>query len=97
VVSFETIEHLASPEKALKCFRDSENLILSTPNSEKFPFRPDSYKGDRFPHLRHYTAKELEELLNSTGWKVTEKHCQIEKLSPVTLGVGGMFHVWVCK
>lgn len=97
VVSFETIEHLKAPELALRHFRESINLIVSTPNAERYPFRPESYAGDRFPHIRHYTDSELESLLNSTGWKVVEKHCQIEKRSEVTSGGGGMFHVWVCR
>lgn len=97
VVSFETIEHLKNPEKALKCFRESKNLLISTPNSERFIFDPKSYSGDKYPHLRHYSSKELEELLNSTGWEVVEKRCQIEKTSQVTLGGGGKFHVWACK
>src|SRR5690349_23853340 len=64
VVSFETIEHLPNPLEALKRFRESGvNLICSTPNQEKYPFDPKKFVGETYPHLRHYTPKELEELL----------------------------------
>jgi 2-polyprenyl-3-methyl-5-hydroxy-6-metoxy-1,4-benzoquinol methylase len=96
VVSFETIEHLPEPEKALKLFRRCKRLIVSTPNQSHYPFDPAKFAGDRFPHVRHYTPAELDELLRSCGWKVLERHCQVGKKSNVTRGTEGMFIVYVC-
>ena len=68
VVSLETLEHLPDPEPALRNFRKiSENLIVSTPNETKYPFKPENYEGDTFPHIRHYTPDELTDLLKRTG------------------------------
>lgn len=96
VVSFETLEHLPEPLPALKAFRDSENLIISTPNELRYKFRPESYEGNKFPHIRHYTPTELENLLEEAGWKPVERRGQDTKRSEVAFGEG-MFLVWVCK
>ena len=96
VVSFETLEHLPEPEEALRAFRESENLIISTPNEVLYPFKSEKYEGAEYPHIRHYTPEELDALLKKTGWNVVERHCQTKKRSPVTLGTG-VFLVWVCR
>jgi 2-polyprenyl-3-methyl-5-hydroxy-6-metoxy-1,4-benzoquinol methylase len=95
VVSFETVEHLEYPELALCGFRTSEKLIISTPNELQFPFKPEDHQG-QYPHKRHYTPKQFESLLNTTGWTVKEKLGQKTKVSPVTR-CEGMFLVWVCE
>lgn len=98
VVSLETIEHIPWPESVLGAFlRAAPNLVVSTPNQERYPFNPASYKGDEYPHLRHYTPKEFDELLNKAGWKVVSRHRQINKQDPVTEGTDGKFMVYVCK
>ena len=97
VVSLETIEHLPNPEAALKNFRASKNLVVSTPNEERYPFNPDKFRGDRFPHLRHYTPEGFETLLKDAGWEVVGKFCQRQKTSPVELGTDGMFLVYLCR
>ena len=97
VVSLETVEHLPNPEKALACFRGSRRLVVSSPNEERYPFKPESYKGDRFPHLRHYGPDELEALLTDAGWKVAGRFCQVEKVGPVVPGTDGKFLVYVCQ
>lgn len=98
VVSLETLEHLPDPLRALKNFRKvSGNLIVSTPNENHFKFKPENYVGDQFPHLRHYTPQELEELLDKAGWEVIEKHCQIDKKARVTPGTEGYFLVFLCR
>lgn len=98
VVSLETLEHLPEPLAALENFRRiSEHLIVSTPNEVKYPFRPESYEGDQFPHLRHYTPAQLDEILERAGWEVVEKHCQVQKKSEVTPGTGGMFLIYICR
>ncbi len=96
VVSLETIEHLPEPEKALKAFRESENLIISTPCEYLNKFRPEKWEGTKYPHLKHYTPNEFQELLESTGWKVMEKWGQKGKRSEVERGAG-MFMVWICR
>jgi SAM-dependent methyltransferase len=96
VVSLETIEHLPYPNLALAGFRASDNLIVSTPNELEFPFRPEDHVDSNYPHLRHYTPDEFEELLTSTGWKVVEKMGQKTKESKVSRGTG-KFLVWVCS
>lgn len=97
IVSLETIEHLPEPGRALKIFRYHGNhLIISSPNQLFYPFNPAKFEGDRFPHLRHYTPKEFEDLLNEAGWKVVSKHCQRMKITPVVDGVDGMFQIFVC-
>lgn len=98
IVSLETIEHLVEAEKALRIFRQhGSHLIASTPNQLFYPFNPKKFEGDRFPHVRHYTPKELEELLNSAGWKVIGWGCQPLKVSPVVSGTDGMFQIAVCE
>jgi len=96
IVSLETIEHLPSPGLVLDNFRPAENLIISTPNQEEFPFVPEDHKDSTYPHLRHYTPDQFETLLNDHGWTVVEKWGQKTKISPVTRGAG-KFLVWVCK
>jgi len=96
VVSFETIEHVPDPKAALEAFRDSERLIISSPNEELYPFKPSQYAGSKYPHLRHYTEDEFEELLNSTGWGVLEKWGQPNKCS-VVKPLHGKFMVWICE
>jgi len=96
VVSLETIEHLPKPHLALCSFRESDNLIVSTPNELEFPFKPEDHKDSEYPHLRHYTPDEFEELLNLAGWNVVEKLGQKTKTSPVSRGTG-KFLVWVCE
>jgi hypothetical protein len=97
VVSFETLEHLPDPVPALVKFRESKHLIISTPNQENYPFRPESYEGDRFPHVKHYMPLELDELLKNNNWEVIERFCQPKKTSPVVEGTDGMFLIYVCR
>lgn len=97
VVSFETIEHIADPDGALKNFRkEAQNLIISSPNQEHNKFKVENTQGAKYPHLRHYTPDEFEKLLNLNGWKVTEKWGQTKKKSEVSRGTGP-FMVWICE
>ena len=96
IVSFETLEHLESPVVPLRQFRRSPLLIASVPNERQFPFDAAKFAGDKYPHKRHYTPKEFDELLNSAGWEVVERHCQRTKHSDVERGTDGMFLVYVC-
>lgn len=96
VVSFETLEHLKEPELALKCFRDSRRLIVSTPNELYYPFDPKKFEGDKYPHVKHHTPAELDKLLASCGWHVYARFCQQEKTGPVVEGTNGKFLVYCC-
>ena len=97
-VSFETVEHICYPLEFLKRMRAScGNLILSTPNEEVYPFNPEKFKGDSYPHLRHYTPKELDHLVADAGFEVLERFCQPQKVSDVTPGTKGFFMVYVCR
>lgn len=96
VVSFETLEHIPDPLRMLKNFRKSRRLIVSTPNEEHYPFDPDKFAGDRFPHLRHWTPDELEKLLEDAGWDVYARFCQPRKVSKCIPGTEGMFLVYCC-
>lgn len=97
VVSFETIEHIRNPVKALKAFRErAEKIIVSSPNSEHYPFKAESYKDDDYPHLRHYSPAEFENLLVSCGWEVAERYGQATKIKVVDKREGP-FQILVCK
>jgi 2-polyprenyl-3-methyl-5-hydroxy-6-metoxy-1,4-benzoquinol methylase len=98
VVSLETIEHVPDPVRALRNFRVAgSNLIISTPNEEFYPFDPEKFMGDKFPHLRHYTPEGFEWLLKDTGWEVLARFCQRQKTSHVERGTDGMFLVYLCR
>lgn len=97
VVSLETIEHLPHPELALRQFRKARRLVASTPNELNYPFHPEKFAGDRFPHQRHYAPLEFERLLKDNGWTVRFQFCQIEKHTPVVPGTDGKFLVFVCE
>lgn len=100
ITSFETIEHLEEPLKALKLFRDSLDgyLFVSVPNEIEYPFCADTFSGDAYPHRRHYTPDELDELLKSADFTVLERYCQKNKRpGEVEAGVEGKFLVYVCR
>lgn len=91
VVAFEVLEHLEEPEKALRNFRRmAETLYVSVPNETVFPYR--NYKF----HHRHYTAEQLEDLLNRNGWQVHEWWGQTGPHSAVERNRNGRTLVAVC-
>lgn len=98
VISFETLEHLPDPATALKHFWASlekdGKLFCSVPNEEKMPFRAESFAGDRYPHQRHYTPAEFEELLSTAGFEVIHRGTQLSKTGTVVNGSGGIFLVY---
>lgn len=92
VVAFEVLEHLPEPEKALRNFRRmAEWLYVSVPNETVFPFK--NYKF----HHRHYTAEQLEDLLNRCGWEVQEWWGQTGPHSEVERNRNGRTLVAVCR
>ena len=96
VVSFETLEHLKNPLEALKNF-EAPLLWCSVPNEEKYPFSPEKFKDDDYPHQRHYTPKEFEKLLNDGGFEVFERYTQKDKQGDITKGTDGLFLVYGCR
>lgn len=93
VVSFETLEHLENPKEALKNF-EAPILWSSVPNEERYPFDPEKFKDDAYPHKRHYTPKEFESLLNDGGFEVFERYCQKDKQGDVIKGTDGIFLIY---
>ena len=97
VVSFETIEHLPSPEKFLinvhNSLKKEGKFICSTPNEKIMPFRSTT-----FPyHIKHFTEIELESLLNDHGFAVEKWFCQNDRKSlEVEKGSEGLFMIAVC-
>jgi SAM-dependent methyltransferase len=99
VVSIETIEHLKDPSKALQAFRRAcvGIFIASVPNEENYPFKAENFASDEWPHYRHYTPQEFEELLAKHDFTVKERFCQISKSKPwMRIGTDGLFLVYVC-
>lgn len=95
VVTFETLEHLANPQAVLAL--EAPFLIGSVPNENQYPFSEERFDGDEYPHLRHYTPMQFQELLEDKGWTVAEKFCQVDKLSKVEKGTDGMFLIYIAK
>jgi 2-polyprenyl-3-methyl-5-hydroxy-6-metoxy-1,4-benzoquinol methylase len=98
VVSFETIEHIAQPERAVAAFRKcAERLMISTPNEIVRPWYPwDHFKSD-YPHLRHFSPKDFTELLEAGGWEVVARYTQAGKRNPVTRGNDGDVLIYICE
>jgi len=99
IVSFETIEHVQDDKSLIKLFRKiGKHLICSVPNQDLYPFDPEIFRNDEYPHLRHYTPQEFETLLTDAGWEVTGRYCQKDKRNPVIReGVDGRFMVFTAK
>ena len=95
-ISFETIEHLKDPSKFL-CNLDVRELICSVPNQDRYPFDPEKFKHDDYPHQRHYTPREFESLLYDCGFLVRDKWCQKDKNGDIENGSDGMFMIYLCE
>lgn len=97
VVSFETLEHLETPQVALEGFWGiSKRMICSVPNEVHYRFKKEKFWRDKYPHRRHYTPLEFDELLGCSGWNVIGRFCQETKISPVIPGVWGIFLIYEC-
>lgn len=93
IVTFETLEHLDRPEILLANLK-GKGLVASVPNEEVMPFRAEHFAGDAYPHRRHYTPKEFDELLESTGHKVLRRYSQKDKRGEIEEGTDGMFLIY---
>lgn len=100
IVSFETLEHLDDAPKAVRLFRESATddgmLIASVPNQEITPFDPLKFAGDKYPHQRHYTPAEFDELLFRGGWKVIHRGTQ-GRTTTVKNGTDSKFLVYTAE
>lgn len=97
LVSIETLEHLARPRDLLEAVR-APLLIASVPNENAYPFDPELFKGDAYPHQRHYTPEQFEDLLGSCGYRVKERFHQQNKMEcDVIPGTVGRFLVYCCE
>ena len=96
LVTFETLEHLKNPVEFLSKV-DCGMVIASVPNQERYPFDPEKFKDDDYPHLRHYTPREFESLLYESGYVVKEKWCQKDKVGIITPGTDGMFLIYIAE
>lgn len=96
IVTFETLEHVRDPEVVLANVR-APLLIASVPNEEVFKFASERFVGDEYPHLRHYTPAEFEDLLNRMGYEVQERLCQKDKQGKITPGTDGRFLIYVAN
>jgi len=100
IASFETLEHLKEPEKMLRWFRKilKGRLFVSSPNEEFCKFIAEDFLNDKYPHHRHYTPKELEDLLNSEGFKVVGAFNQKDKReAEVRPGPDGRYMLFECE
>lgn len=89
IVTLETLEHLSTPEVVLNL--EAPLVIASVPNEDCYPFDPQRFSGDDYPHLRHYRPQEFEILLRSCGLTVSEWYCQKSKDGDITKGTDGKF------
>lgn len=96
MVSFETLEHLPDPLILLRNVK-AQVLVASVPNEERYPFKKENFEGESFPHLRHYTPAQFEDLLVSGGYKVANMLCQKDKLGTIYPGTDGMFLIAIAK
>jgi 2-polyprenyl-3-methyl-5-hydroxy-6-metoxy-1,4-benzoquinol methylase len=96
LVTFETLEHLPDPSILLRNVK-AKVLIASVPNEERYPFKKENFEGETYPHLRHYTPKEFEGLLNDSGYQVKAMLCQKDKLGYVYPGTDGLFLIAICQ
>lgn len=76
LVSFETIEHIKTPEVFIKNI-GAKNILCSVPNEDVFKFNPRRH----IFHVKHYTVKELETLLTKCGYRITNMYYQEHKNS----------------
>lgn len=98
IVSFETLEHLPEPKSVLEAFRRclSGYFVASVPNENLYPFNPEVFKEDEYPHIRHYKPEEFDALFKDSGFEVVSRWCQESKQHPeIKAGTDGRFLIYV--
>jgi 2-polyprenyl-3-methyl-5-hydroxy-6-metoxy-1,4-benzoquinol methylase len=88
----DVLEHLTEPKKALdklkKCLKNDGNMIVSMPNIRHYSaFKQIYLKGDfryqesgifDYTHMRFYCKKNIQELLEGSGYKVLKRESSIK-------------------
>lgn len=97
-VSFETIEHLPDAPHFLSrlhnVLRPDGLLVCSVPNEQRLPFDAKRFKY----HVRHYTPREMEQLLTGAGFVVEQRHTQPDAHSrEIRADWDGQYNIAVCR
>lgn len=91
IVAFEVVEHLIEPRlflmRAFDALKPGGRIFVSVPNEK---FIPHTVNLNPF-HLKHYTAKEIRDLLLECGFEVKEVASQNTK--EITEGESGRFMI----
>ena len=100
ITCFEVLEHLPHPDRALanfyKILKPEGRLYCSVPNEDYYPFRAETFKGEKYPHLRHYKPGEFIDLLAGAGFMKIGINCQKAKQEPEVIpGDNGRYLVCV--
>jgi len=99
IVSFETLEHLKNPDMAMAHFAASLKpggfIIASVPNEDVFHFDPKIFEDAEYPHQRHYTPEEFDELFLNNGFDVFRRFTQIDKHTDLIEGSHGRTLIWI--
>ena len=96
IVCYEFLEHIKDDKKLIKLFsKKSKKLIISTPNELIRPYNKNPVNPY---HVRHYTPKELQELLENFGYKIYKWYSQ-KSGNDFNLqnGTNGKFIIAYCK
>ena len=97
-MSFETIEHLSDAPRFLSRLREAISpdglLICSVPNQHRLPFDPRRFKY----HRRHYTPKEMEDLLTGVGFVIEQRLTQSDASNcEIRQDWDGDYNIAVCR
>lgn len=97
-ISFETIEHLPTPEKYIekisRLIKDDGIFIGSTPNEDIMPFNQQNF----LFHTRHFTQKDLIEILTNNGFNSIEFFQQKRKEPSEILNIDdGQYIIFVAR
>ncbi|HHW36015.1 MAG TPA: class I SAM-dependent methyltransferase [Bacillales bacterium] len=82
VTCFETIEHLVDDKKFIKklynLLKKGGKLLISSPNEDVIPFERNPFfdNGKNPFHYRHYTYKQLTDLLENEGFQIIKSYTQ---------------------
>jgi predicted SAM-dependent methyltransferase/2-polyprenyl-3-methyl-5-hydroxy-6-metoxy-1,4-benzoquinol methylase len=97
-ISFETIEHLPTPEKYIekisKAIKDDGLFIGSTPNETIMPFIQQNF----LFHTRHFTVEQIDEILKKYGFNNVQ-YFQQKREEPSEIGEisDGHYIIFVAK
>lgn len=95
ITAFEVVEHVPNSLEFLRCISQmlavNGIVVFTTPNEDVIPYSPEMFKF----HVKHYTEKELSNLLGAAGLEVIYRFSQN---GTVIYGFpGNAFHMLVCR